>query len=325
MSLCLDRGSTPLVSIITNKQLVKLVKQSYKLFFILFSNSLIYNNTQSRFHLHKTNIFYVTQLSATLKIIEMYLGGGYALKNQIEQLQHYIHQSKKIAFFGGAGVSTESGLPDYRSQEGTYTKMEEKQLNPKIRMSKRFMLENPEEFFKPRDNQTKPFIPEPNAGHRFLAELEKQGKDVRIITQNVDGLHQKAGSKLVVELHGNNRHFYCMECGREYPYNEIPRDNTNVPRCPIDNGIIRADVILFGENLKPGILDRAKELIAGSDLLIIAGTSLSVYPAKTLIRHFTGSEVVVINQSPLKIKDVQVDLTITEPVGETFSKLTVHA
>lgn len=293
-----------------HKKLVSTVKSVFASFFISRCN--------------QTNIFYANQISATVKLTAKTIGGN-VLKNQIEQLQQYIDQAEKIVFFGGAGVSTESGLPDYRSQEGTYTKMEEKQLDPKIRMSKRFMLENPEEFFKPRDNKAKPFIPEPNAGHRFLAELERNGKDVRIITQNVDGLHQKAGSKLVVELHGNNRHFYCMKCGREYPYNEIPRDDNHVPRCPIDNGIIRADVILFGENLKPGVLDRAKELIISSDLLIIAGTSLSVYPAKTLIRHFTGNKVVVINQSPLEIKDIKVDLTITEPVGATFGKLNVRA
>lgn len=250
--------------------------------------------------------------------------GGTILQNKIELLQQYIDQAEKIAFFGGAGVSTESGLPDYRSQEGTYTKMEQNRLDPKIRMSKRFMLNHPEEFFKPRANNDKPFVPEPNAGHTYLAELEKHGKDVRIITQNVDGLHQKAGSKLVVELHGNNRHFYCMECGREYPYSEIPRDEQNIPRCPIDNGIIRADVILFGENLKPDVLERGKKLLAESDLLIIAGTSLSVYPAKTLIRHFEGNKVVVINQTPLDITDLSIDLFISEPVGKTFSKLDIY-
>lgn len=247
------------------------------------------------------------------------------MKNNIDLLQQYIDEADKIAFFGGAGVSTESGLPDYRSQEGTYTKMEQHKLNPKIRMSKRFMLEHPEEFFKPQENHQKRFIPEPNTAHQYLAELEKSGKDVRIITQNVDGLHQKAGSKLVIELHGNYRHFYCMTCGREYGYSEISRDNQNVPRCPIDNGIIRADVILFGENLKPDVLKRAKVLLEESDLLMIAGTSLSVYPAKNLVRHFKGNKLVVINQSPIDVKDASVDLVISEPVGETLSQLTVHS
>lgn len=251
--------------------------------------------------------------------------GGNTLENKVALLQQYITEAEKITFFGGAGVSTESGLPDYRSQEGTYTKMEQNKKNPKIRMSKRFMLEHPEEFFKPRDNNEKRFIPEPNAAHLYLAELEKKGKDIRIITQNVDGLHQKAGSKLVVELHGNHRHFYCMTCGREYSYGEISRDEQHIPRCPIDNGIIRADVILFGENLKPDVLEQAKKVLEESDLLIIAGTSLSVYPAKNLVRHFNGSKVVVINQSPIDVKHASVDLIIMEPVGETLSQLTIYS
>ena len=186
------------------------------------------------------------------------------------------------------------------------------------------MLEHPAEFFKQRaPDDGKPFVPHPNPSHNYLAKLEGHGKDIRIITQNVDGLHQKAGSKLVIELHGNNRHFYCMECGREYPYLEIPRDERNVPRCPIDNGIIRADVILFGENLKPEVLEHSKKILADSDLLIIAGTSLSVYPAKNLIRHFKGKKVVVINQSPLDIEELAVDLFISEPIGETLSKLSI--
>lgn len=242
--------------------------------------------------------------------------------SKIQQLQNYINEFEKITFFGGAGVSTESGLPDYRSQEGTYTKLEDRHLNPKIVMSKRYMLEHPEEFFnRPRDK--KRIRPEPNAGHQYLADLEASGKDVRIITQNVDGLHQRAGSKLVVELHGNNRHFFCMTCGREYPKNAIPRDEKNIPRCPIDNGIIRADVVLFGENIDPRLVDRSKELLEDSDLLIIAGTSLSVYPAKTLVRYFGGSKVVVINQTPLTVSDLHVDLTIEGAVGETLSQLTI--
>ena len=244
------------------------------------------------------------------------------MASKIYQLQRYINESEKITFFGGAGVSTESGLPDYRSQKGTYTKLEDRHLNPKIVMSKRYMLEHPERFFnRPKDK--KRIKPEPNAGHQYLADLEASGKDVRIITQNVDGLHQRAGSKLVVELHGSNRHFFCMTCGREYPKNAIPRDEKNIPRCPIDNGIIRADVVLFGENIDPRVVERSKKILKDSDLLIIAGTSLSVYPAKTLVHYFGGSKVVVINQTPLTISDLQVDLTIDGAVGETLSQLTI--
>lgn len=244
------------------------------------------------------------------------------MTHQIETLQRFIDEAEKIVFFGGAGVSTESGLPDYRSNTGTYTELERQQLDPKKIMSKRYLLNYPEKFFNRPNTRKKTEVPKPNAAHLYLAELEKQGKDVRIITQNVDGLHQAAGSKLVVELHGNNRHFHCMECGREYKLNEIQRDEQNIPRCPIDNGIIRADVILFGENLKPGILDRAKELMASSDLLIIAGTSLTVNPSKNLIRYFKGKRVVVINKTPLTI-DLPVDLAIEDAIGKVFQQLTV--
>lgn len=242
------------------------------------------------------------------------------MSEELKQLQTIIRDSKRILFFGGAGVSTESGLPDYRSKEGTYTKMEEQKKDPKKIMNKRFMIEHPEEFFNQIPRRSNPFTPKPNPAHLYLADLERRGKDVRIVTQNVDGLHQAAGSKLVVELHGNNRHFHCVICGREYPYQEIRRDAQNVPRCPIDNGIIRSDVILFGENLTPGILERARELIETSDLLIIAGTSLSVNPAKNLIRHFNGGKVVIINKTPLK-PVLTVDLTIQDAVGKVFGQL----
>lgn len=246
------------------------------------------------------------------------------MTTQIETLQKLINEAKSIAFFGGAGVSTESGLPDYRSNTGTYTELEQQQLDPKKVMSKRFLMEHPEKFFNRPNTRKTPLLPKPNAAHLYLAELEKKGKDVRIITQNVDGLHQVAGSKLGIELHGNNRHFHCMKCGREYPYNEIQRDEQNIPRCPIDNGIIRADVILFGENLKPGVLDRAKKIMASSDLLIIAGTSLTVNPSKNLIHYFEGNHVVVINKTPLDL-DLTVDLTIEGAVGEIFSQLSASS
>ncbi|WP_414839710.1 NAD-dependent protein deacylase [Carnobacterium sp. TMP28] len=244
------------------------------------------------------------------------------MTNPIETLQQFINEAEHITFFGGAGVSTESGLPDYRSDDGAYTELERQKLDPRRVMSKRYLINSPEKFFNQPNKNKKWIKPEPNAAHLYLAALENKPKDVRIITQNVDRLHQTAGSKLVVELHGNNRHFHCMVCGREYKPKEIQKDEQNIPRCPIDNGIIRADVVLFGENIKPEVLARAKELIASSDLLIIAGTSLTVHPAKNLIHYFTGKRVVVINKTPLKI-DLPIDLVIQEAVGETFKKLSV--
>jgi NAD-dependent deacetylase len=244
------------------------------------------------------------------------------MTNSMETLQRFIDEAEHIAFFGGAGVSTESGLPDYRSDDGAYTELERQKLDPRRVMSKNYLVNSPEKFFSKPDKSKKRIKPEPNAAHLYLAKLESKPKDVRIITQNIDGLHQMAGSKLVVELHGNNRHFHCMECGREYKAKEIQRDEQNIPRCPIDNGIIRADVVLFGENIKPEVLERAKELIASSDLLIIAGTSLTVYPAKNLIHYFKGKRVVVINKTPLAI-DFPIDLVIEEAIGETFEKLSI--
>ncbi|MGB6177887.1 NAD-dependent protein deacylase [Carnobacterium sp.] len=244
------------------------------------------------------------------------------MTDPIELLQKYINEANHITFFGGAGVSTESGLPDYRSDTGAYTELEKQKLDPRRVMSKRYLVNSPEKFFNQSSKDKKRIKPEPNAAHLYLAQLENKPKDVRIITQNVDRLHQVAGSKLVVELHGNNRHFHCMECGREYKPKEIQKDEQNIPRCPIDNGIIRADVVLFGENIKPEVLQRAKELIASSDLLIIAGTSLTVHPAKNLIHYFKGKRVIVINKTPLKI-DFPVDLVIKEAVGETFKQLSI--
>ena len=242
--------------------------------------------------------------------------------DSIEILQNFIDEAEHIAFFGGAGVSTESGLPDYRSDDGAYTELEKQKLDPRRVMSKSYLMNYPEKFFNQPNKSKKRIKPEPNAAHRYLAELENKPKDVRIITQNVDRLHQTAGSKLVVELHGNNRHFHCMECGREYKPKEIQKDERNIPRCPIDQGIIRADVVLFGENIQPEVLERAKELMASSDLLIIAGTSLTVNPAKNLIHYFKGKRVVVINKTPLII-DFPIDLVIQDAVGEVFKQLTI--
>lgn len=244
------------------------------------------------------------------------------MNEQLKTLQKYIDEADNIVFFGGAGVSTESGLPDYRSTEGVYTTMEKKDIDPKKLMSKRFMLEHPEVFFSRRFRSEAPIKPEPNAAHNYLAALEQSGKSIHIITQNVDGLHQKAGSTKVIELHGNNRRFYCMTCGTEYAYKDIQRDEQNVPRCPLDNGIVRSDVILFGENLKPEDLVRSKEIISSADLLIIAGTSLTVYPAKNLINQFNGDKVVVINKDPLEMK-LTADLFIKGAVGATFSQLSI--
>ncbi len=239
---------------------------------------------------------------------------------EILLLKEYIEQANMVTFFGGAGVSTESGIPDYRSKEGRYTKMKERQENPQKILNRRFILNYPEEFFKYRakEEQVKP---KPNAAHKTLAGFEKNGKDIRVLTQNVDGLHQQAGHRYVLELHGNDRTWYCMTCGRIYYPDEIKRDEKNIPRCYVDHGIVRPNVTYFGENPRKHVLEKAKEVLKKSDLLIIAGTSLTVFPAKNLIHSFEGDYVVVINDEPLKTGDLDIDLFIEEPVGATFGKL----
>lgn len=232
----------------------------------------------------------------------------------------WLAEAKMIAFFGGAGVSTESGLPDYRSRDGQYTQMATQQEDPKKIMNRRYILDHPEKFFN-RTQGAKQQVIEPNAAHQVLADWEKNGKDVRIITQNVDGLHQKAGHRFVIELHGNGRTWYCMTCGRVYLPNEASRDEQNIPRCSVDQGIVRPSVIFFGENPKQEDINRSIETIKAADVLVIAGTSLSVYPAKNLIDYFEGKKVIVINREPLDLRKLTVDAFIQGEVGQIFTQL----
>ncbi|MDN6194874.1 MAG: NAD-dependent protein deacylase [Atopostipes suicloacalis] len=234
-------------------------------------------------------------------------------------LNQYIEQANIVSFFGGAGVSTESGIPDYRSRDGRYTKMREEQEDPRKILNRRYIKNHPVEFFnRPRKKRPNP---KPNMAHKVLADLEKNGKDIRVLTQNVDGLHQKAGHRYVLELHGNGRTWFCMKCGRVYLPEEVERDEQNVPRCYVDQGIVRPSITYFGENPKKHVIEKAKAVIAKSDLLIIAGTSLTVYPVKNLIHYFKGKRVVVINKEELDTGNLDVDLFIQGAVGETFSKL----
>lgn len=242
------------------------------------------------------------------------------MDTEIVQLKQYIDKAEIITFFGGAGVSTESGIPDYRSKDGRYTKMEERDEDPRRILNRRYILNHPKKFFNRRGDEDRP-KPHPNMAHRVLADLEKGGKDIRVLTQNVDGLHQEAGHRYVLELHGNGRTWFCMKCGRIYFPNEIKRDEDNIPRCYVDNGIVRPNVTYFGENPKKYVMEQAKDVMAQSDLLLIAGTSLTVYPVKNLINHFEGDRVVVINNEFLKTGALEIDLFIQRPVGETFAKL----
>lgn len=242
----------------------------------------------------------------------------------IEQLHianQWLEEANMIVLFGGAGVSTESGLPDYRSQDGQYSRMEQTNEDPKKIMNRRYIMQHPEKFFNRAPNQSSQMLIEPNDAHKILANWEKSGKDVRIITQNVDGLHQRAGHRFVIELHGNGRTSYCMTCGRVYLPNEVERDEQNIPRCHVDQGIVRPSVVFFGENPKAEDLQKSIDTIKQADVLIIAGTSLSVYPAKNLINHFKGDKVIVINREALEIQQLKVDLFLEGNVGQILAEL----
>ena len=239
-------------------------------------------------------------------------------ERKIETLQRMIDTHENIVFFGGAGVSTESGIPDFRSTDGLYH--QEYRYPPETILSHTFFRQNPEEFY--RFYRAKMLAPhaKPNAAHKKLAQWEKEGKLKAVITQNIDGLHQAAGSKTVLELHGSTLRNYCMKCGRFYDQNAI-LESTGVPHCEC-GGVIKPDVVLYEESLNEKVLDGAIRAIAAADLLIVGGTSLAVYPAAGLIDYFRGNYLVVINKAPTP-RDKYADLLIKEPIGQVFSQIRV--
>lgn len=239
--------------------------------------------------------------------------------NKIEQLQKMIDESSNTVFFGGAGVSTESGIPDFRSVDGLYH--QHYQFPPEVMLSHSFYEQYPEEFFRfYRDKLLNPDV-EPNAAHRKLADLEKAGKLQAVITQNIDGLHQKAGSKNVMELHGSVQRNYCEKCGA--PYDEaFIRESEGVPRCTACGGRVKPDVVLYEEPLNDRIVTAAVDAIRRAELLIVGGTSLVVYPAAGLINHFRGKNIVLMNRDPTT-QDARADLIIRDKIGEALSQITV--
>lgn len=234
----------------------------------------------------------------------------------LNRFRELIEQSRSIVFFGGAGVSTESGIPDFRGQDGLYR--QEWAYPPEEIVSHSFFTGKTEEFY--RFYRQKMLWPEarPNAAHLGLARLEREGRLLSVVTQNIDGLHQAAGSRRVWELHGSTLRNYCLSCGKKYPLKAI-LESDGVPRCSC-GGVIRPDVVLYEEGLDSGILRGAVEDISRADLLIIGGTSLGVYPAAGLIDYYRGEELVVINRSPTP-RDAQSTLLITAPIGEVFREL----
>ena len=235
-----------------------------------------------------------------------------------EALQQMVDQSERIVFFGGAGVSTESGIPDFRSVDGLYH--QHYAWPPEQILSHTFFMKRPEEFFRFYRDKLLPLDAKPNKAHLKHAEWEKQGRLLAVVTQNIDGLHQAAGSKRVYELHGSVHRNYCMKCGRFYPPEYIRDSAGPVPLCEC-GGRIKPDVVLYEEGLDNDVVSGAVHAISKADLLIVAGTSLTVYPAAGLLRYFRGNRLVLINRDATPM-DAQCDLVIHDKVGEVLSSLT---
>ena len=233
------------------------------------------------------------------------------------ELQRIIDFSRRIVFFGGAGVSTESGIPDFRSVDGLYN--QHYAFPPETILSATFFRRCTEEFYRFYRDKMLPLDAQPNAAHRFLAELEQAGKLTAVITQNIDGLHQAAGSKTVLELHGSIHRNRCRKCAKFFPPEYI-RDSQGVPKCEC-GGVIKPEVVLYEEGLDDDVLSASVHHIRQADTMIIAGTSLTVYPAAGLVHYFRGKHLILINRDITPMDD-QADLVIHDSVGKVFSTLT---
>lgn len=237
--------------------------------------------------------------------------------DEIEKLQELIDNSNNIVFFGGAGVSTESGIKDFRGKNGLYKEKNNLDLPPEYLLSIDCLVKEPELFFEYYKNNMNSNGYEPNITHKYLTKLESTGKLKAIVTQNIDGLHQKAGSKNVLEVHGTTKECYCMNCLKEYPSNYI-FESKGIPKCEC-GGIIRPRVTLYGEMLPEDYMIAA-DYISKADLLIVAGTSLTVEPASGLVRLFNGKHLVIINNDVTSY-DYVAELVIHKSLGEVFTKL----
>ena len=236
--------------------------------------------------------------------------------NNIERLKEIIDHSDNLVFFGGAGVSTESGIPDFRSVDGLYNQKYD--YPPETILSHTFYRKKTEEFYRFYRDKMLCLTAKPNAAHLKLAQWEKEGKLKAVITQNIDGLHQAAGSKNVLELHGSIHRNYCMRCGKKYDAAYV-KNSDGIPKCEC-GGTIRPDVVLYEEGLDSVIIQKSISAIANADMLIIGGTSLVVYPAAGFIDYFRGKNLVVINKDTTA-REVGASLTIHEPIGEVLSKI----
>ena len=241
--------------------------------------------------------------------------------DQIQELQKLIDEHNRIVFFGGAGVSTESGIPDFRSVDGLYNQKYD--YPPETILSHTFFMKKTEEFYKFYREKILIEGILPNAAHYKLAELEKAGKLLAVVTQNIDGLHQKAGSKTVYELHGTTLRNYCMKCRKEFDFDYMV-SHEGVPKCDSCGGVIKPDVVLYEEGLDDDTVNGAIHAIRTCDMLIVGGTSLVVYPAAGLIDYFRGDKIVLINKGSTG-RDSMADLLINAPIGEVLSQIRVEA
>lgn len=240
--------------------------------------------------------------------------------SKIAQLQEIIDSSNNIVFFGGAGVSTESGIPDFRSESGIFKSLKKYGDTPENLISHSYYLDHTKEFFEYYRDTLVFKDAKPNPAHFALANLEKAGKLKAVITQNIDGLHQKAGSKEVLELHGSIHRNYCQICGKEYGLDYI-LESDDIPRCDC-GGIVKPDVVLYEEPLNNAVMSFAIDYISSAETLIIGGTSLVVYPAAGLINYFNGENLVLINKSETPY-DHMADLVVNAAIGETFSQIKI--
>lgn len=237
--------------------------------------------------------------------------------DKIQELQRIIDEHDNIVFFGGAGVSTESGIPDFRSVDGLYNQKYD--YPPETMLSHSFFVRHTEEFFKFYKDKVLALGAKPNAAHYKLAELEKKGKLKAVITQNIDGLHQAAGSKNVLELHGSVHRNYCTKCGRFFDGQYIA-SSKGIPRCDKCDSVIKPDVVLYEEGLNNQTISDAVNAIRNAQVIIVGGTSLVVYPAAGLIDYFNGDTIVLINKSATS-RDNMADLLITQPIGKVMEQI----
>lgn len=244
-------------------------------------------------------------------------------EKELEKVKRYLAESDNVVFFGGAGVSTDSGIPDFRSKDGLYNQHDVQfdQYSPEYLLSADCLHHDPEVFFEFYRQKLDTRKIQPNITHRALAKMEAEGKLKSIVTQNIDGLHQKAGSRNVLEIHGTTERNYCERCRKAYPADWLFESKERIPRCTC-GGMLRPDVTLYGEGLPEEAVRKSIAAISSADCLIVGGTSLSVYPAASYIRYFRGNHLIVINKEPIKVKlNPDTDVAIIGSLSEVFGKI----